>query len=96
MTRLLGLACIALSASAQAQSSYLDHASLTRELRTLVGTSRSATMTSLGSTLAGRDIWVVQIANPGGKPVAERPAVLVVGNLEGDHLVGSSHALETV
>lgn len=96
MTRLLGLACIALAASAQAQSSYLDHASLTRELRTLVGTSRSATMNSLGTTLGGREIWVVQIANPGGKPVAERPAVLVVGNLEGDHLVGSSHALETV
>jgi hypothetical protein len=96
MTRLLAFACIALSSSAQAQSSYLDHVSLTRELRTLVGTSRSATMTSVGTTLGGRDVWVIQIANPGGKPVAERPAVLVVGNLEGDHLVGSSHALETV
>lgn len=53
-------------------------------------------MTSLGTTIGGRDIWVIQIANPAGKPVEGRPAVLVVGNLEGDHLTGSSHALETV
>jgi hypothetical protein len=96
MNRFLTVACVALASSAQAQSSYLDHAALTRELRTVIGTSRSATMTSLGTTLGGRDIWVIQIANPAGKPVAERPAVLVVGNLEGDHLTGSSHGLETV
>ena len=97
MTRLSALALVAFAATAQAQSpAYLDHASLTRELRTLVGGSRSARMTSLGTTIGGRDIWVVEIANPGGTPVAERPGVLVVGNLEGDHLVGSSHALESV
>jgi hypothetical protein len=96
MTRLLALAAVALASSAQAQSSYLDHASLTRELRSVIGSSRSASMTSVGTTLGGREIWVIQIANPAGKPVAERPAVLVVGNLEGDHLVGSSHGLETV
>src|SRR5690606_25082772 len=33
---------------------------------------------------------------PGGMPVNDRPGVLMVANLEGDHLVGSSHALETV
>ncbi|MEO5568605.1 MAG: M14 family metallopeptidase [Gemmatimonadaceae bacterium] len=96
MTRFLAFACVAVSATAQAQTSYLDHAALTRELRSLVGSSRAATMTSLGTTLGNRDIWVIEIANPGGKPAADRPAVLVVGNLEGDHLVGSSHALETV
>jgi hypothetical protein len=101
MSRLLAIALTALAASAQAQSpastAYLDHASLTRELRALVnGSSRSAKLTSLGNTIGGREIWVVEIANPGGKPVNERPGVLVVGNLEGDHLVGSSHALESV
>ena len=97
MIRLSALALVAFAATAQAQSSaYLDHASLTRELRAVVATSRSARMTSLGTTIGGRDIWVVEIANPGGKPVAERPGVLVVGNLEGDHLVGSSHALESI
>ncbi len=82
---------------AQAQSpAYLTQDALTRELRALVSSSPAATMTSLTKTIGGRDVWVVQIANPGGMPVNDRPAVLMVANLEGDHLVGSSHALETV
>lgn len=97
MTRLLALAFVAVTAAVQAQSaSYLDHGALSRELRRLVGTSSSAKLTSLGSTLGGREIWVVELGNPGATPLAQRPGVLVVGNLEGDQLIGSSHALETV
>ncbi len=97
MTRLSALALVALAATAQAQSpAYLEHNAFTRELRTLVTGSRSAKMTSVGTTIGGRDIWVIEIANPGGKPVSDRPGVLMVGNLEGDHLVGSSHALESI
>ncbi|MBM3907954.1 MAG: hypothetical protein FJ363_07735 [Gemmatimonadetes bacterium] len=97
MTRLLVLACVAVSAAAQAQSSsYLEHGALTREMRRLVDGSSTARLKSLGTTLGGRDIWVVELANPGGKPAAQRPGVLVIGNLEGDQLTGSSHALETI
>lgn len=97
MTRLLALGLVAFASVAQAQNpAYLNQDALTRELRTLVSSSPSATMTSLGKTIGGRDIWVVQIANPGGMPANDRPGVLMVANLEGDHLVGSSHALETV
>ena len=97
MTRLSALALVTFATAAQAQApAYLDHSALTRELRTLVATSRSAKMTSLGTTIGGRDIWVIEIANPGGMPVNDRPGVLMVGNLEGDHLVGSSHALESI
>lgn len=97
MTRLFALAFVAVSAAVQAQSaSYLDHSALSRELRRLVDGSPSAKLTSLGPTIGGREIWVVEIANPGGKPLAQRPGVLVVGNLEGDQLTGSSHALEAI
>ncbi len=97
MTRLLALAFVAVSAVVQAQSaSYLDHGALSRELRRLVDGSSSAKLTSLGTTLGGRELLVVEIGNPGGRPLAQRPGVLVVGNLEGDQLVGSSHALETL
>jgi hypothetical protein len=97
MIRLLALAFVAVSTAVQAQSaSYLDHGTLSRELRRLVEGSSSAKLSSVGTTLGGRDIWVVEIGNPGGKPLAQRPGVLVVGNLEGDQLVGSAHALETV
>ncbi len=77
-------------------SAYLDFDGLTAELRALTSASGSATLSSIGTTLEGRDIWLVEIAGTGGAPLLERPAVLVVGNLEGNHLVGSSHAVEIV
>ncbi len=77
-------------------ASYLDHDGLTRELRSLVNSSNLASMESLGTTLEGRDVWMVQVGNSSGIPFDERPAVLVVGNLEGDHLVGSHLALEAI
>lgn len=77
-------------------NAYLDFDGLTAELRAVTSASNSASLSSIGTTLGGRDIWLVEIANPSGGPTSERPALLVVGNLEGDHLVGSSHALEIV
>ncbi len=77
-------------------ASYLDHDGLTRELTSLVNSSNLATMESLGTTLGGREIWLVTVGNASGAPLNERPGVLVVGNLEGDHLVGSQLALEAI
>jgi hypothetical protein len=88
---------LALPAAAQGQStSYLDHEGLTRELRSVVNSSSLATMESLGKTLGGRDIWMVRVAQSSGLPLSERPGILVVGNLEGDHVVGSHLALEAI
>jgi hypothetical protein len=88
---------LALPGSGHAQAtSYLDFDQLTRQLRSLVTGSDMARMNSVGTSIEGREIWVVEIGNPSGKPLEERPAVLVVGNLEGDHLVGSALALETI
>jgi hypothetical protein len=39
---------------------------------------------------------MLEIANRNGTPLEERPALLIVANLEGDHLVGSELALATV
>jgi len=80
----------------QAQATYLDAAGLARELQALAGASDLATVRSLGRSAGGRDIWLVEIAARGGAPLDTRPGLLVVGNLEGDHLVGSSHAVEIV
>ncbi len=77
-------------------TSYLDFDGLTRELRSLVDGSNLATMRSLGTSREGREIWLVEIRNPSGTPVDTRPGLLIVGNLEGDHLVGSALALETI
>jgi hypothetical protein len=77
-------------------ASYLDYDGLTRELRSLVNSSNLAGMESLGTTLQGRDVWIVEVGNSSGTPFGDRPAILVVGNLEGDHLVGSHLALEAI
>ena len=45
-----------------------------------------AKIVSLGKTRGGRDIWAVELAQPRGVPVDERPALLVAANFEGDHL----------
>jgi len=96
LTVLLALT-LAMPGPGQGQTaSYLDHDGLTRELRSLVNSSNLASMESLGTTLGGRDVWMVQVGNSSGTPFDERPAVLVVGNLEGDHLVGSHLALEAI
>ena len=77
-------------------ASYLDHDGLTRELTSLVNSSNLATMESLGTTLGGREVWLVTVGNNSGTSLEERPGVLVVGNLEGDHLVGSQLSLEAI
>ncbi len=77
-------------------SAYLDHAGLTRELTSLVNASSLASMRSLGTTLGGREVWAVTVGDPSGAPLDERPGILVVANLEGDHLVGSHLALEAI
>src|SRR3972149_5541546 len=64
-------------------ASYLDFDGFTRELRAVVGASNLATMESLGTTLGGRNVWMVRVGDPSGSPLDERPGVLVVGNLEG-------------
>ena len=90
------LALIPISGLGAQSASYLDFNGLTRELRSLANGSRLATLKSLGKSHESRDIWLVEIGDPSGAPLDTRPGLLVVGNLTGDHLVGSALALETI
>ncbi len=81
-------------AMAQDFTKYHSYAEMTSALQTMVNTHKSvARLESLGKTLGGRDIWAVEIANPSGIPLEDRPALLVVANFEADHLIGSEIAL---
>ena len=76
---------------------YRNFDDMTETLRRVVRAhSDIATMESIGQTLEGRDIWVVEIANRSGTPVEERPGLLIAANFEGDLLVGSELAVATV
>jgi len=91
-----GLAFFGLGATAEAQdlTKYHNYAELSAMLQTLANVHKTLVKReSLGKTLEKRDIWMLQIAAPGGVPAAERPGVLVAANFEGDHVYGSELAL---
>jgi hypothetical protein len=103
--RLAGLPALALSvalpgsgaAQAASPDRYLNHQELTRAVQDLVGRHGNlASVSSLARTDGGRDVWLITVAGRDGRPPEERPALLVVANLEANHLVGSVTALRTV
>jgi hypothetical protein len=73
---------------------YLNHNDLTNAARSLVQRHGNiAQISSLARTDAGRDIWLLTLGRRQGADVNVRPALLIVGNIEGNHLIGSSAAL---
>jgi hypothetical protein len=92
-----GLLLLTAAGRPQEESRYHTYDELTSTLRRLVSAHSSlARMESLAKTTEGRDIWMLEIANRDGLPLDERPALLIVANLEGSHLVGSELTLTTV
>jgi hypothetical protein len=83
-------------ALAAQSASYLNFADLSRELRSLVDDSDLAAMRPLGRSREDREIWLVEIGDRSGGPLDGRPALLIVGNLAADHVLGSALALETI
>jgi murein tripeptide amidase MpaA len=102
LRRVLLLAGLAagLPAMAAGQSSstdrYLDYDGLTQAVRALASQHGDlARVTSLTRTDGGRDVWLLTLGRNGGVPLESRPALLVVANLEANHLIGSNAALHT-
>jgi hypothetical protein len=91
---LLSINFLALEASQEktGQGKYHDYASLTQSLKGFAASYPSlAKMQSIGKTLQGRELWMMQISGK-GDPL-EKQALLIAANLEGDHLIGSEVAL---
>ena len=79
---------------AQESESYKDYKKLTTELKNLEKKNNIVThLESIGKTKEGRDIWLFTLGNPQGLDLDARPGVLVTGNIEADHLIGSEIAL---
>ncbi|HVL66299.1 MAG TPA: M14 family metallopeptidase [Vicinamibacterales bacterium] len=80
--------------SAADYSKYHTHEQLTAALRDLAAKhARLAKLVEVAKSREGRTVWAIEIANPAGTPVAERPALLIAANLEGDQVIGSALAL---
>ena len=55
--------------------------------------AKLARVVEVAKSREGRSVWAIEIANPAGTPVAERPALMIAANFEGDQLIGSQLAL---
>ena len=70
---------------------YADHQTLTTTLQNLaVAHPQRFHLQSLARTREGRDVWLGTVGHSGS---SAKPAVLIVANLEADHVVGSHVAL---
>ena len=72
---------------------YLDHAALTDALQTLAKAHPDLVrVDSVAKSRGGRDVWIATVGR-GKEEDGPRPSVLIVANLEADHVVGSQVAL---
>jgi hypothetical protein len=70
----LGLLLVCPTPQAADTGKYHTYQELTAALNSAVGAHKDlARIASIGKTKEGRDIWAVEIANPAGTPVNERP-----------------------
>lgn len=94
---MIGLLICAPAVVSQDLSAYHNYDGMTKALKSLINENKGiAKIESIGKTLEGRDLWVVTIANPNGKPVDERPAMFIGANFEGDHVIGSEISLKVI
>ncbi len=73
---------------------YHDYAALSKAMQDLTRQHPELTqLVSIGKTRQGRDLWLLQITGGKGPAPLIKQALLIVGNAEGDHVIGSEIAL---
>jgi hypothetical protein len=78
--------------AAQSADGYHNYTTLTQALKSAAAVNpQVAKLISIGKSLKGRDLWLLQISGK-GDPLAKQ-ALLIAANLEGDHVIGSEVAL---
>ncbi|MCK5821708.1 MAG: hypothetical protein KAH17_07475 [Bacteroidales bacterium] len=79
---------------AQETVSYKNYEDITSSLKNLVKSNpKIAELESIGKTASGRDIWLITLGNRKGISLDDRPGILISGNAEADHLIGSELSL---
>jgi len=84
----------AIPADDNPSAGYNNYQALTNALKQVAGQNTKITkLTSIGKTLKGRDLWMLRVSGVKGPSPFEKQALLICGNLEGDHVIGSEVAL---
>ena len=77
--------------SLSAQGQYSNFAQLTARIQALAKNHpQFATVKSIGSSASGKDLWMITI---GSGTTSAKPAIAVVGSVEGNHLLGTEMAI---
>ena len=93
LTAIIGWLAVAPTGAADT-TKYHTYAELSAALKAAAAAHPNlATLVSIGKSAEGRDIWAIEIANPSGTPVDQRPGLLIAANFEGDHVIGSELAV---
>lgn len=91
MRNLLFFILLVLSHGLSKAQGYSDHAKQTARLQALAKSNpQLAKLRSLVKTAGGKDVWQLTIGT--GK-VDEKPAIVVVGGVEGNHILGTELAI---
>lgn len=87
----LALCSLPLLVAAQSPADYSNHQQQSRRIQSLqTAYPNLVTVKAIARTTGGKDIWMITI---GTAPAAAKPAIAVVGGVEGHHLLGSELAL---
>ena len=74
-----------------AQDQYSNYSQLTARVQAIgKNFSRFATVKSIGTTSGGKELWMITI---GTGTTAGKPAIAVIGGVEGNHLLGTELAI---
>jgi len=93
--RLIAVLLTAGNALGATDATYDTHAQLSERISRLVEEHpNTCSAESIGISREGRAVWAVRIARPGPVEPDRRAALLLVANIDGDHLIGSAVALE--
>ena len=72
---------------------FYNYTELTKMLKKIAATNKDLVkLSSIGKTQKGRNIWALQITSKKGVAPEEKQALLICGNIEGDHVIGSEVA----
>ncbi|MCZ6446141.1 MAG: M14 family metallopeptidase [Planctomycetota bacterium] len=95
----IGLSCLALllaavSGARAAEARYHTHAELSAWINRLAADHpRTCSAESIGTSREGRALWAMELAMSDPVEPQHRSAMLIVANIDGDHLIGSEVAL---
>lgn len=71
---------------------YHDYQALSQKLKQISAINSAITeLSSIGKSASGKELWMLQVSGKGN--AIDKQALLIAGNLEGDHVIGSEVAL---